>query len=607
MTDRSPAEGKLIGMPASPGIVIGPVHLLLWEVPEVPHRIVPDEAIPGEIRRFHEALEKAKLRLQQVRLRAERHAGPEEAAIFEVQLMIISDAELISSVEKLIRQNISAEKAFDLVLIEWRQNFARHTQPTIRERVGDFTDVHIRVLSILLGLPDHDPVDLPKGSNAILVTHDLTPSLTVQLDRDAIAAIATDAGTRTSHVAILARSLGLPAVVGLRDATHKLHPGEEVILDGSSGVVIAHPSRAQIEAYSDRAMRELATTQEMQALSLAEPITLDGVRITLRANVDLPEEAEAAAHSGAEGVGLMRTEFLVVGRATMPDEEEQYRAYTRVVKAFGNKPVVIRTFDVGGDKLPVGGFPTEANPFLGWRAIRMCLDEPEIFKTQLRALLRAAMHGDVRIMLPLVVTVDEVRQAKRLLEAAAAELDARGVDYRHDLPLGVMVETPAAALGSDTLIGEVAFFSIGTNDLVQYTLAVDRGNANLASRFTPLHPAVLRLIKRTVEVGHANGLEVSVCGEMASQPIMAFALIGLGVRQLSVAARSVPLVKAIVRGVSAEIATEAANAALATRTARDSERELRSRLLAAFGDADFLRDGLPEFVDGNTFEGISGP
>jgi phosphotransferase system enzyme I (PtsI) len=594
-------------MPASPGIVIGPVHLLLWEVPEVPHRIVPDEAIPGEIRRFHEALEKAKLRLQQVRLRAERHAGPEEAAIFEVQLMILSDAELISSVEKLIRQNISAEKAFDLVLIEWRQNFARHTQPTIRERVGDFTDVHIRVLSILLGLPDHDPVDLPKGSNAILVTHDLTPSLTVQLDRDAIAAIATDAGSRTSHVAILARSLGLPAVVGLRDATHKLHPGEEVILDGSSGVVIAHPTRAQIEAYSDRAMRELATTQEMQALSLAEPITLDGVRITLRANVDLPEEAEAAAHSGAEGVGLMRTEFLVVGRATMPDEEEQYKAYTRVVKAFGNKPVVIRTFDVGGDKLPVGGFPTEANPFLGWRAIRMCLDEPEIFKTQLRALLRAAMHGDVRIMLPLVVTVDEVRQAKRLLETAAAELDARGVDYRHDLPLGVMVETPAAALGSDTLIGEVAFFSIGTNDLVQYTLAVDRGNANLASRFTPLHPAVLRLIKRTIEVGHANGLEVSVCGEMASQPIMAFALIGLGVRQLSVAARSVPLVKAIVRGVSAEIATEAANAALATRTARDSERELRSRLLAAFGDADFLRDGLPEFVDGNTFEGISGP
>lgn len=607
MTDRAIVEGRLVGMPASPGIVIGPVHLLLWEVPEVPHRIVADEAIPQEIERFHEAVEVAKARLQHVMIRAERHAGSEEAAIFEVQLMILSDSELVGSVETLIRQNLSAEKAFDLVLIEWRQNFARHTQPTIRERVGDLTDVHIRVLSVLLGLPDHDPVDLPKGSNAILVTHDLTPSLTVQLDRDAISAIATDAGTRTSHVAILARSLGLPAVVGLRDATHRLRGGQQVILDGSAGVIITEPTQVQIEAYSDRAMRELANTAELQALAGAEPVTVDGVRITLRANVDLPEEAEAAAHSGAEGVGLMRTEFLVVGRATMPDEEEQYKAYTKVVKAFGKHPIVIRTYDIGGDKLPVGGFPTEANPFLGWRAIRMCLDEPEIFKTQLRALLRAAMHGDVRIMLPLVVTVDEVRQARRLLEAAAAELDARGVEYRHDLPLGVMVETPAAALASDTLIGEVAFFSIGTNDLVQYTLAVDRGNANLASRFTPLHPAVLRLISRTVEVGHANGLEVSVCGEMASQPIMAFALIGLGVRQLSVAARSVPLVKAIVRGVSAQVAAEAAQAALATRTARDAERELRSRLLTAFGDADFLRDGLPEFVDGNTFEGTSGP
>jgi phosphotransferase system enzyme I (PtsI) len=291
----------------------------------------------------------------------------------------------------------------------------------------------------------------------------------------------------------------------------------------------------------------------------------------------------------------------------MPDEEEQYRAYTRVVTAFGDMPVVIRTFDIGGDKLPVGGFPTEPNPLLGWRAIRMCLDEPEVFKTQLRALLRAAMHGDVRIMLPLIVSVEEVTQARRLLNEAAAELDARGVDYRHDLPLGVMVETPAAALCADTLTSDVAFFSIGTNDLVQYTLAVDRGNANLASRFTPLHPAVLRLIRRTVEIGDANGLEVSVCGEMASQPIMAFALIGLGVRQLSVAGRSVPLVKRIVRGVSAAVAAEAAQAALAARTARDSERELRSRLLAAFGDAEFLRDGLPEYVDGNTFEGLGGP
>ncbi len=605
--ERGLVDGKMIGMPASPGIVIGPVHLLLWEVPEVAHRIIPDEAIPREIARFHEALDQAKQRLLKVRQRAEHHAGEEEAAIFEVQIAILADHELIENVEALIRQNIGAEKAFDLVLIEWRQNFARHTQPMIRERVGDLTDVHIRVLSVLLGLPDHDPVDVTKGSNAILVTHDLTPSLTVQLDREAIAGIATDAGTRTSHVAILARSLGLPAVVGLRDATLRLKAGSEIILDGSSGVIIVDPTPAQIGAYAARAAREAADTAELEGLSQAEPITMDGVRVTLRANVDLPEEAEAAAHSGAEGVGLMRTEFLVVGRATMPDEEEQYKAYKKVVEAFGDKPVVIRTFDVGGDKLPVGGYPTEANPFLGWRAIRMCLDEPELFKTQLRALLRAAKHGDVRIMLPLIVSVEEVWQARRLLNDAAAELDARGVDYRHDLPLGVMVETPAAVIAVDTLVNDVAVFSIGTNDLVQYTLAVDRGNANLAERFTPLHPAVLRLIQRTVDVGRANGLEVSVCGEMASQPVMAFALIGLGVRQLSVAARSVAIVKRIVRGVSAEVAREAALAALGARTAREAEKELRQRLLAAFGDAEFLRDGLPDDLDGNTFEGISGP
>jgi len=601
------ADRRIIGMPASPGIVIGPVHLLLWEVPDVPHTIVSDEAVPSEIARLHAAIDRAKARLEQVKKRAEAHAGPEEAAIFDVQIHILSDGELIERVESLIRQNIGAEKAFDLVMIEWRQHFARHAQPMVRERVGDLTDVQIRVLSILLGLPDHDPVDVPKGSNAILVTHDLTPSLTVQLDREAIAAIATDAGTRTSHVAILARSLGLPAVVGLRDATSRLHAGEQVILDGSSGLLLPDPTPSQIEAYTDRALREAADEEELRHLIGAEPVTLDGVRITLRANVDLPEEAEHAAHSGAEGVGLMRTEFLVVGRASMPDEEEQYRAYKKVVLAFDNHPVVIRTFDMGGDKLPVGGYPTEANPFLGWRAIRMCLDEPELFKTQLRALLRAAMHGDVRIMLPLIVTVDEVRHARRLLKEAAGELDAREVEYRHDLPLGIMVETPAAAVAADTLAHDVAFFSIGTNDLVQYTLAVDRGNANLASRFTPLHPAVLRLIKRIVEVGDHHGLEVSVCGEMASQPLMAFALIGLGVRQLSVAARSVAIVKRIVRGVSARVATDAADAALDTQTARESEALLRARLLSAFGDAPFLRDGLPAYVDGNTFEGYGGP
>jgi phosphotransferase system enzyme I (PtsI) len=585
-------ERALVGIPASPGIVVGPVHLLRWEVPEVRHRIIADDQIEFEIARLGAAFERARERLRHVRDRAEQHAGPEEAAIFDVQLTILEDQELLAQVEALVRQNLGAEKAFDFVMEEWQKHFARHAHAMMRERVGDLVDVHIRVLTVLLGLPDHDPVDVPKGTNAILITHDLTPSLTVQLDREAIGAIATDEGTRTSHVAILARSLGIPAVVGLRDATTRLVGGERVVLDGSTGMLAVNPTAEEIEAYLARAAREAAREAEMLAVATLESVTLDGERITLRANVDLPDEADTAANSGAEGVGLMRTEFLVVGRANMPDEEEQYRAYARVVEAFKGRPVVIRTFDVGGDKLPVGGFPHEPNPFLGWRAIRMCLDEADLFRVQLRALLRAAMHGDVRIMLPLVVTLDEVRQARVLLEQSAQELRDRGVPHRSDVPLGVMVETPAAAVSADTFIDDVAFFSIGTNDLVQYTLAVDRGNANLAARFTPLHPAVLRLVQRTVQVAHEANLEVSVCGEMASQPLMAFALVGLGLRTLSVAPRAVPLMKRLMRSLHAADAQAAATAALRVATAAEAERLLSRALLEAVRDRSLVEDGL---------------
>ena len=585
-------ERLLRGIPASPGIVVGPVHRLVWEVPDVRHTMISDDAVEPEVSRFRDALDRAKARVQQVRARAERYAGAEEARIFDFQIEILQDQELLREVEEFIRDNRAAEHAFDIVMLEWRRKFAQAPQPMLRERVGDLKDVHIRVLTVLLNLPDHDPVDVPKGANAILVTHDLTPSLTVQLDREAIAAIATDAGTRTAHVAILARSLHLPAVVGLRDATVQLRGDERLILDGTAGVLVVNPSEDEVAAARARGDREVAAEVALRELAELEPVTTDGVRVVLRANVDLPDEADVAATSGAEGVGLMRTEFLVVGRAVMPDEDEQYRAYARVVQAFGDQPVIIRTFDIGGDKLPVGGYPTEANPFLGWRAIRMCLDEAPIFKTQLRALLRAAVHGDLRIMLPLVVTLDEVRQTRALLREAEAELAARGASYRRDLPVGVMIETPAAAVAADTLVDDVAFFSIGTNDLVQYTLAVDRGNVNLAARFTPLHPAVLRLIRRTVEVGGAAGLDVSVCGEMASQPLMALTLIGLGLRQLSVAPRSVPLLKRVVRGVSAEAAAEAALTAAASNTAAEAESVMRRYFAASLGEELAGSDGL---------------
>ena len=587
-------ERILVGIPASPGIVVGPAHVLLWEVPPVRLRLVPPEQIDVEIAHFHDALAKARDRVAHLRARVEQHVGTEEARIFEAQALILQDTEIIDKVEMLVRQDhFAAESAFDLTMNEWRTEFARSTSPMIRERVGDLVDVHIRVLSLLLGLPDHDPGDVPKGANAILVTHDLTPSLTVQLDRQAIAGVATDAGTRISHVAILARSLGLPAVVGLRDGTQRIKVGDRLILDGGAGVVAINPSDAEIAQYQER-QRQLAEMEAQDALMAGEePVTQDHVRLLLRANVDLPEDAPFAARSGADGVGLMRTEFLIVGRATMPDEDEQYRAYRKVVESFGGHAVIIRTYDIGGDKLPVGGFPAEPNPMLGWRAIRMCLDEPELFRAQLRALLRAAQHGDVRIMLPLVITLDEVLRARELLEESSRELVARGVPHRTTVPLGVMVETPAAAVVADTLAPHVDFFSIGTNDLTQYTLALDRGNANLASRFTPLHPAVLRLIRRIADVGIEYGLDVGVCGEMASQPLMAYALIGLGIRQLSVAPRSVARMKRVVRRITVRAATEAANEAMEAGTAERAEALLRHCLLGELGDASELLDGLP--------------
>ncbi|MBM3884967.1 MAG: phosphoenolpyruvate--protein phosphotransferase [Gemmatimonadetes bacterium] len=580
----------LHGVSASPGIVSGTVHLLRWEVPEVPSRLVSDGEVAGELERLREAVAAAIDRLRVVHARAEANAGPAEAAIFEVQVAMLEDPSLRESIEALIRQNLAAEKAVDLVLLEWRERFGRSTNPLMRERASDLIDVQIRLLTLLLGLPDHDPVDLARGDGVILVTHDLTPSLTVQLDRRAIVGIATDAGTRTSHVAILARSLGLPAVVGLLDATQRVRTGERVILDASNGVLLPKPTAAELSAFADRAQREAEALAVLSAEAVGEAVTTDGHRVALRANVDLPDEAVRAVESGAEGVGLMRTEFLVVGRAAMPTEEEQVEAYRNVLRAFPGQPVVIRTYDVGGDKLPVGGFPHEPNPFLGWRAIRMCLDEPAIFSVQLQALLRVAAEGDVRIMLPLVVSVDEVRQTRFLLEEAAADLARRGVPHRRDVPLGVMVETPAAAIAIDTFAGEVAFLSLGTNDLVQYTLAVDRGNASLVTRFTPLHPAVLRLIARTVEAGASSGVEVSVCGEMASQPLMAFALLGLGVRTLSVAATGIPLVKRLVRGVSLAAATAAAQEALRAATPADVERGLRAALVGELGESTL--DGL---------------
>ena len=461
--------------------------------PTCAHRIIPDESVARRDRapaRRDRAGEGAAARSSAQRVEATPARRRRRSSTCSCRFS--TTASSLRGVEELIRQNLGAEKAFDLVMLEWRTHFARHAAPMLRERVGDLTDVHIRVLSLLLDLPDHDPVDLPTGSNAILVTHDLTPSLTVQLDRASIAGIATDAGTRTSHVAILARSLGLPAVVGLRDATHAAH-GRRARRCSTAARACSPSTRrdAEIDAYRERARAGGGRRGRARASSpRSRRSPLDGVRITLRANVDLPEEAEAAARSGAEGVGLMRTEFLVVGRATMPDEDEQYRAYARVVEAFagragGHPHLRHRRRQAAGRRLPA-----EPNPFLGWRAIRMCLDQPEMFK---RAAPRAAARRGARRRAHHAAARRHARRGAAGAHAARARRRAScaraACRFRADVPLGVMIETPAAAVAArHARAATSTFFSIGTNDLVQYTLAVDRGNANLASRFTPLHP-----------------------------------------------------------------------------------------------------------------------
>jgi phosphotransferase system enzyme I (PtsI) len=402
----------------------------------------------------------------------------------------------------------------------------------------------------------------------VLVARDLTPSLTVQLDRDAVLAIACQQGTRTSHAAILAHSIGIPAVVGLPDVLDRVATGQMVVLDGWAGTLQVAPQATDIEEARRRDQRRRAHQADL-ALVVDQPArTSDGKALTLRANLDLPEELDTAVRHRAEGVGLMRTEFLVVGRGTMPTEDEQAELYLRVGRAFQGRDVVIRTFDLGGDKFPAGFRTTaEGNPFLGWRAIRVCLDHPEVFRPQVRGILRAAAQTRLKLMIPLVTTVDEVLATRAIVAEESEALRRAGVPAAASVPVGAMVETPAAVLIADRLAEASDFLSVGTNDLVQYTLAVDRSNARLAERFAPHHPAILRALAEVRAAAEARGLEVSVCGGMASDPVSAYLLVGLGYRILSVAAPNLPLIRWLVRQVAATDAAACVEAARYERTA----------------------------------------
>jgi phosphoenolpyruvate-protein phosphotransferase (PTS system enzyme I) len=576
------AERLLKGIGVSPGIAMGPTVTVRWALPEVPHRVVPRTQVEKEVRRLRAALKDVRRQLSDLRARAEDRAGVDEARIFDAQMLILEDKDFIGGVAELIRENhLTAEKAFEFKTLEVRDLWTAAGNPLLKDRLADLTGVAIHVIQHLMHRGGADVWDMI-GEPSILIARELSPGLTVQLDREHVVGLVSEEGTRTSHAAILAHSIGIPAIFGLRGAVARIPPGSKVILDGTRGTVLLDPTAEEIEEAErrDTSRRELATRMEE---AVAQPsVTVDGVHIALRGNVDLPDEVTAAKVHGAEGVGLLRTEFLITGHSELPSEDHQAEYFQRVGEAFAGHPVVVRTYDLGGDKFPAPfRGPAEANPFLGWRAIRVCLDEPEMFRTQIRAVLRAAVTANLHMMIPLVTRLDEVERTREMIGEEAERLERAGIAAAKSVPLGVMVETPAAAVIADRLVEISDFLSVGTNDLTQYTLVVDRGNARLADRFTPHDPSVMRLLKQVAEAARAAGKPASVCGEMASEPLSAFLLLGLGYETLSVAPPALPLIKWLIRQVTTSQARAAADAALAARSAELALDTLRFALAEA--------------------------
>jgi len=576
------SERLLKGIGVSPGIAIAPAVAVRWTLPDVPHHVVPRSQVEKEVRRLRAAVRDVRRHIEEVKARAAERAGPDEARIFDAQLLMLEDKEFLAGAEDLIRENhLTAEKAYEFKALEIRDLWTATGSTRLKDRLADLNGVTIRVIRHLMHRSEDDDWE-QITEPSIVVTKELGPGLTVQLDREHVVGLLSEEGTRTSHAAILAHSMGMPAVMGCAGALEKIPPGTVLVLDGTRGTVLLDPTPAEIADAQGREQRRRALTAQLEEVVAQPSVTTDGVRIVLMGNVDLPDEIKAAQAHRAEGVGLLRTEFLITSHSTLPTEDEQATYFRRVGEAFPGQPVVIRTYDLGGDKLPPPfRVSWEANPQLGWRAIRVCLDEPQIFHAQVRAALRAAAHADIRLMIPLVTRLDEVERTRAIVAEEGERLAESGLQAARTLPLGVMVETPAAAVIADRLAAISDFLSVGTNDLTQYTLVVDRGNARLADRFTPHDPSVIRLLKMVADAGRAAGKPASVCGEMASEPLSAFLLIGLGYETLSVAPPALPLVKWTVRQISAAQARAAAESALAARTAEEVLDILRLTLADA--------------------------
>lgn len=576
-----PGPVVLEGLAVSEGIALGRAHHVRWEVPRPPHEVVGPAGRDRELERFRQALEWAKRRLAETKADTEARLGAVEARIFDPQLLMLEDPQVVEGTRRYIAENrLTAARAFDWRMLELKERWARTSHPMVLDRLNDLEDLKLRVLGRLMNRPN--PWDLGDAEGVVVVAPDLTPSFVARLDPARVAAVVTEEGTRAAHWAILARALRIPAVAGLAGVCDRVPDGVEVVVDGRGGRVVASPGAAEKRGFERRRSALAGLGREMAALVGQESATLDKHRVVLRANLDLPGEAAAAREHGAEGVGLFRTEFLAVGRSTVPAEDEQYRAYRTAVEAFPDHAVVIRTFDLGGDKFPLFlRMPAEKNPFLGRRGVRICLDEPELFAIQLRALLRAGAHGDLRVMLPVVNTSGEVEAVRELLETAAGQLREAGATIAPSVKLGIAVETPASALNAARLAPHVDFFSLGTNDLIQYTLAVDRNSARLSGLFDPFHPAVVHQVSAVVHAARSAGIEVAACGEMAASPLGAVLLLGLGVPVLSVAWPSLPEIKKLIRGLRLSDARQAALLVRSSPSRAAAEATLTEVLMAA--------------------------
>ncbi|HYR22874.1 MAG TPA: phosphoenolpyruvate--protein phosphotransferase [Chthoniobacterales bacterium] len=541
-------EIRFQGAGVSPGLARGVIHVVRDDLDDVPRYHIEPSQIGNEIARFEAALVRTRVQILEMQQKIAEAIGAKDAAIFDAHLLVVEDRTLIDEVlRRLETERCNVEWAFQEVASNYAETLSKIDDPYLRERAVDMQDVTRRIVRNLQG-KGPKPM-LSAAEPHILVAHNLTPSDTATMNRQLVLGIATDLGSRTSHTAIIARSLNIPAVVGLHDATEKLESGQHVLLDGYTGVVIVDPTPETLSYYGEIEIKKGQVVKELRQLRETTSTTSDGRHIVLSANIELPSDVEAVAENGAEGIGLYRTEFLFVNRDTLPSEEEQYETYRKVAEQVKPNPLIIRTFDLGGDKLAVGAVDVgdELNPFLGWRAIRFCLENIDIFKTQLRAILRASAVGNVKIMFPMISGLEELRQAKAVLDECRHEI---GEKKSGKMEVGAMIEIPSAAIAADTLAREVDFFSIGTNDLIQYTIAVDRVNERIAHLYEPTHPAVLRLLKMIADAAHANDIWVGVCGEMARDVALIPILIGLGMDELSVGATSVPRVKMAVQSLA---------------------------------------------------------